>query len=66
MDIGYISSKELNRFDDKLNVECETKRVIKEDFFRMESLFTKVRAMGVLVAMGGITKSSEHINFERF
>lgn len=33
LDIGYISSKELKGFADKLNVEFETKRVIKEDVF---------------------------------
>lgn len=33
LDIRSISNKGLKGFADKLNLDCEKKRVIKEDFF---------------------------------
>lgn len=37
---------------------------IKEDFFGIKSPFSEIREMEIVGAMGGIIKSSGHINLE--
>lgn len=54
LDNRSVSNKRLNGFAKKLNVDCEKKRVIKEDFFLMGPPFSKIREMGVVAAMGGL------------